>query len=211
MNTRLQQFLSLENLTPARLADILGVQRSGMSHILSGRNKPGYDFILKMCLKFPDLNANWFITGKGKPYLERNSSPIPSSVVSGPSATSQVAAYPVPAPQLASQIDFNQSQQRNIPNTEQLKNNINSNLFDRILDPEEENGSSNFSDTLEDTIDFLGNPSDNQHITQENTASYPRENQMDAEDKIKGHKNKRVKRVIIFYNDGSFEELFPSL
>jgi transcriptional regulator with XRE-family HTH domain len=183
MNTRLQQFLSLENLTPARLADILGVQRSGMSHILSGRNKPGYDFILKMCLKFPDLNANWFITGKGKPYLERNTSTIPSSVVSGPSAT---------------QANFNQSQHTD-------------NLFDRILDPKEENCSSDFSDTMEDAIDFSGNPTDNQHFTQENTASYPHENQMNAENSTKGHKNKRVKRVIIFYNDGSFEELFPSL
>ena len=36
MNNRLQQFLELENLTPARLADTLGVQRSGLSHILSG-------------------------------------------------------------------------------------------------------------------------------------------------------------------------------
>lgn len=193
MNTRLQQFLSLENLSPARLADILGVQRSGMSHILSGRNKPGYDFILKMCLKFPDLNANWFITGKGKPYLDRNSSPIPSSVVSGPSATNS-----------------NQSQQREIINTEQLQNNTDSNLFDRILAPEEENGASNFSDSIGDTIDFLGNSTDNQDFAQENTASYPHENQMNAENKARGHKNRRVKRVIIFYNDGSFEELFPA-
>ena len=193
MNTRLQQFLSLENLSPARLADILGVQRSGMSHILSGRNKPGYDFILKMCLKFPDLNANWFITGKGKPYLDRNSSPIPSSVVSGPSATNS-----------------NQSQQREIINTEQLQNNTDSNLFDRILAPEEENCASNFSDSIGDTIDFLGNSTDNQDFAQENTASYPHENQMNAENKARGHKNRRVKRVIIFYNDGSFEELFPA-
>ena len=193
MNTRLQQFLSLENLSPARLADILGVQRSGMSHILSGRNKPGYDFILKMCLKFPDLNANWFITGKGKPYLDRNSSPIPSSVVSGPSATNS-----------------NQSQQREIINTEQLQNNTDSNLFDRILDQEEENGASNFSDSIGDTIDFLGNSTDNQDFAQVNTTSYPHENQMNAENKARGHKNRRVKRVIIFYNDGSFEELFPA-
>jgi len=48
MNRRLQQFLELEQLTPSRLADILGVQRSGLSHILSGRNKPGYEFIHKL-------------------------------------------------------------------------------------------------------------------------------------------------------------------
>ncbi|MBR5857013.1 MAG: helix-turn-helix transcriptional regulator [Bacteroidales bacterium] len=70
MNNRLQQFLDLENLSPARLADMLGVQRSGVSHILSGRNKPGFDFIQKLLIKFPSLNAEWFLTGRGKPYKE---------------------------------------------------------------------------------------------------------------------------------------------
>lgn len=70
MNRRLQQFLELESLTPSRLADILGIQRSGISHILSGRNKPGYDFLYKFLQKFPQINAEWLITGKGKPYKE---------------------------------------------------------------------------------------------------------------------------------------------
>ena len=43
MNRRLQQFLELEQLKPAQFADIMGIQRSNVSHILSGRNKPGFD------------------------------------------------------------------------------------------------------------------------------------------------------------------------
>jgi transcriptional regulator with XRE-family HTH domain len=70
MKTRLQQFLQLEQLSPARLADLLGIQRSGLSHILSGRNKPGFDFIQKLLTRFPTLNAEWLITGKGKMYKE---------------------------------------------------------------------------------------------------------------------------------------------
>lgn len=70
MKDRLQQFLQLEQLTPARLSDIIGVQRSGLSHILSGRNKPGFDFIQRLLLKFPALSADWLITGKGKMYRE---------------------------------------------------------------------------------------------------------------------------------------------
>ena len=70
MQDRLQQFLQLEQLTPARLSDIIGVQRSGLSHILSGRNKPGFDFILRLLIKFPTLSADWLITGKGKMYKE---------------------------------------------------------------------------------------------------------------------------------------------
>ena len=72
MQDRLQQFLQLEQLTPARLSDIIGVQRSGLSHILSGRNKPGFDFIQRLLTKFPTLSADWLITGKGKMYKEVN-------------------------------------------------------------------------------------------------------------------------------------------
>ncbi|HHV04293.1 MAG: helix-turn-helix transcriptional regulator [Bacteroidales bacterium] len=70
MRTRLQQFLQAENLSPSRFADQIGIQRSGVSHILSGRNKPGFDFMEKMLLSYPSLNAEWFITGKGKMYKE---------------------------------------------------------------------------------------------------------------------------------------------
>src|SRR5574344_836187 len=70
MKSRLQQFLEVEQLSPAKLADIIGIQRSGLSHILSGRNKPGFDFIQKLLIKFPALNAEWLITGRGKIYKE---------------------------------------------------------------------------------------------------------------------------------------------
>jgi len=65
MQNRLQQFLDKKKLTPANFAEIVGVQRSGISHILSGRNNPSIDFIRKMLENFPDLNTDWFITGKG--------------------------------------------------------------------------------------------------------------------------------------------------
>ncbi|PKP04882.1 MAG: transcriptional regulator [Bacteroidetes bacterium HGW-Bacteroidetes-6] len=74
MKDRLQRFLELEQLTPSRFADILGIQRSGLSHILSGRNKPGFDFIQKLIVKFPSVNADWLLTGKGKVYKESSES-----------------------------------------------------------------------------------------------------------------------------------------
>ena len=74
MKGRLQQFLSAEQLSPARLSEILGIQRSGLSHILSGRNMPSYDFINRLCIKFPSLNPDWLITGRGKMYREQISS-----------------------------------------------------------------------------------------------------------------------------------------
>jgi len=77
MKNRLTQLLQSEQLSPARFADILGVQRSGISHILSGRNKPGFDLIEKIITKFSDINAEWLITGKGNMY-KHDTAPIPS-------------------------------------------------------------------------------------------------------------------------------------
>ena len=68
MQNRLHKLLDSEQLTPAKFAEILGVQRSAISHILTGRNNPSYDLISKIILKFPALNSDWLITGKGNMY-----------------------------------------------------------------------------------------------------------------------------------------------
>jgi len=77
MNKRLLQFIDAENLSQSQFADILGVARASISHILSGRNRPGYDFIESIMLHFPSLNMEWLITGQGKMYKS----------LSGPSQT----------------------------------------------------------------------------------------------------------------------------
>ena len=71
MNNRLQQFLSAENLTQAQFADSINVARASISHILAGRNNPGYDFIINTMKRYPDLNVEWLLTGQGKMYKSR--------------------------------------------------------------------------------------------------------------------------------------------
>lgn len=68
MNKRLQQFLSAENITQSQFADRIGVTKASVSHILSGRNKPGFDFIENMAACYPNLNLDWLIGGKGRMY-----------------------------------------------------------------------------------------------------------------------------------------------
>lgn len=73
MNRRLLQFLQAENITQTQLADTLSVARGSVSHILAGRNKPGYDFIESLLLHYPQLNLDWLITGKGRMYKDLDS------------------------------------------------------------------------------------------------------------------------------------------
>ena len=92
MNRRLEQFLALENLTSAQLADKLEIGRPRLSHILAGRNMPSYEFIKVFLEKFPHISPEWLITGKGKPYKSQ----IPGTATpSGPDPA------PNPAPNSA--------------------------------------------------------------------------------------------------------------
>ncbi len=68
MKERLLQLLDLEQLSPSKFAEIIGVQRSSVSHVISGRNNPSYDFLQRTLKAFPGLNAAWLITGKGTMY-----------------------------------------------------------------------------------------------------------------------------------------------
>lgn len=83
MDKRLQQFLSAENITQSQFADSIGVAKASVSHILAGRNKPGFEFIEGMARRYPDLSLEWLITGKGKMYKSQQevSNPLPSSTV----------------------------------------------------------------------------------------------------------------------------------
>lgn len=75
MDKRLQQFLDAENISQAQLAETLGVARAGISHILSGRNKPGFDFLEAMATRFPQISMDWLLTGKGRMYKDSSAAP----------------------------------------------------------------------------------------------------------------------------------------
>ena len=76
MNTRLKQFLAAENISQSQFADTIKVVRASVSHVLSGRNNPGYDFIKAIMAAYPTLNMEWLILGKGKMYKENVQEPV---------------------------------------------------------------------------------------------------------------------------------------
>ena len=75
------KIITSEGLNPSLLADEMGVQRSGISHILSGRNYPSFDFLQKLLTRFPKLNAEWFILGQGSMYKSAAVTELPDLFV----------------------------------------------------------------------------------------------------------------------------------
>jgi transcriptional regulator with XRE-family HTH domain len=62
---RLEIILDYYSLNASTFADKIGVQRSSLSHLLSGRNKPSLDFILKIMDVFPEVDLYWILNGTG--------------------------------------------------------------------------------------------------------------------------------------------------
>ena len=137
---RVLQLINREKLSSSKFAEIIGVQRSSISHIISGRNKPSLDFIQKVLEKFSSLNPNWLVTGNGGMYFESTQN----------------------------KIDF--SSEILNPKSEIQENKI-------------EDGNNKLQNTTTNLDENL----------QEKT------------------KSKKIERIIVFYNDNSFETLNPEI
>jgi transcriptional regulator with XRE-family HTH domain len=65
MIDRILLILKSKNLSASKFADEIGVQRSSISHIFSGRNNPSLELIQKILKSYPDINPDWLIAGNG--------------------------------------------------------------------------------------------------------------------------------------------------
>ena len=96
MKERILEFLRKENKTSSQFAEEIGVQPSSVSHIISGRNKPSLDFVVKMLQRYDGLNTDWLLFGTGDMYKEQISQDLfaefditDDSQVSSPSPQTQ--------------------------------------------------------------------------------------------------------------------------
>jgi transcriptional regulator with XRE-family HTH domain len=72
MIDRITMLIKAKNLSAAQFADEIGVQRSSISHLMSGRNKPSLDLIQKTLQRFPEVSSEWLLFGKGEMVRELN-------------------------------------------------------------------------------------------------------------------------------------------
>ena len=68
MRERIRQIMENENLTPAKFADKLQINRANISHILNGRNNPSLDVVARILSEMPYINSEWLINGTGEMY-----------------------------------------------------------------------------------------------------------------------------------------------
>ena len=73
---RIELVMNEESLLAKDFSELLGVQRSSISHLITGRNKPSIDFIQKFITAFPTYNIVWLISGEGTMKIDRKKETI---------------------------------------------------------------------------------------------------------------------------------------
>lgn len=97
MNNRIAALLKHLSLSSSAFAENIGVQRSSISHVLSGRNKPSLEFVQKIIATYPEISIDWLITGNGTIIKDLSSNtyeslePISSDKAVFPTETKDVA------------------------------------------------------------------------------------------------------------------------
>lgn len=76
MKDRLNEIIERKGLTATRFAAMIDVNPSAVSHLLKGRNKPGYDVLVNIARAFPEISMDWLLTGKGGMYTEKTDSSV---------------------------------------------------------------------------------------------------------------------------------------
>ena len=201
MNRRFQTILDLENLSPAQLADRLGVQRSGISHILSGRNKPSFELLQRVVQSFPEISAEWLITGNGKPLKEQNqaaASGAASGATSGAASSAANSRSSGTTPSTTPSIS---------PSTTSGSNNSStSGTISGATPPFE--GLFNSSEAATEP-QIPAQTSDIEGIEDEISDFQPLQSSIFDANPANDREKRALKRVILIYNDNTFEELLP--
>lgn len=205
MNRRFQTILDLENLSPAQLADRLGVQRSGISHILSGRNKPSFELLQRVVQSFPEISAEWLITGNGKPLKEQNQAAA-SGATSGATSSAASGATSGAANSRSSGTTPSTTPSISPSTTSGSNNSSTSGTISGATPPFE--GLFNSSESATEP-QIPAQTSDIEGIEDEISDFQPLQSSIFDANPANDREKRALKRVILIYNDNTFEELLP--
>jgi transcriptional regulator with XRE-family HTH domain len=182
MIERLLELMRIKKISPSQLADAIGVQRSGISHFVSGRNKPSLEFIIKILTFFPDVNPDWLIFGKdpflrnGQESLKENQGAL-TPVLSTSSETKDKIPEIKPGPEM-----------------------------NDLFSIEHGGAEVNFQKGKDEREAGASVPAEK---TSWETGESKRKKSKVAEYQDSDDTRKQVDRIVIFYNDHTFTEYMP--
>lgn len=179
LNERISKIIEYSELSSSEFADAVDVQRSSVSHITSGRNKPSLDFLIKVKEQFPELEWDWLIKGDGEMLKKPEEAHTPEAV---PEKTK-----PTSLPDLFTLIDDD-----NFGFTEKEDRVMKTSFEEKTETPRESAKAAerHVQDILNDS------PPLEKNTAQKNPQAF----------ETQGNK---IKRIVLFYENGKFESFDP--
>ncbi|HSV76783.1 MAG TPA: helix-turn-helix transcriptional regulator [Bacteroidales bacterium] len=182
MIDRVQKVIQQKKLSASGFADLIGVPRSTISHILSGRNNPSLEFLQKVLDAFPDVQTEWLIRGKGNMMASESTLFSDGGMAAQSVAEIKEASHKVPEPMLKGS---SRSTHSTLPFPESVES---------VVDEDSRVKTPLRKDILE------GKPGVVLPEITESTGKPSKKNQKSS---------KEIYRVLFFYSDGTFSEFSP--
>lgn len=180
LNERISKVIEYSGLTSSEFADEIDVQRSSISHVTSGRNKPSLEFIIKIKSRFPEILWDWLVTGEGQ-MLKSDLPEIHETEMKAPESNDGEKSKPTSLPDLFTMM--NEDEDFGAEESE-------------IESPKEASGESfipSRSQAEEKITDSQRLENFIPHHPTQSTAN----------------KGVAIKRIVIFYENGKFESFEP--
>jgi len=179
INDRFTKILEYSGFTASEFADEIDVQRSSISHIISGRNKPSLEFIVKIKNRFPEINWDWIILGQGEMLQNDSALSTSESKINLEEENSSPDLFTLIDEDYKNEIFIQENLQKETPRESNTS----------FPTPKKEKISD--SQRLEVQEDI----SEVQNIVNQSITNLPTEN--------------KIKRIVFFYENGKFEAFEP--
>lgn len=179
---RIYQIMTTYGLNAVKLASQLGIQPSGISHILNGRRKPSINFLHKILEVFPEINSQWLIEGTGSMVKHGVANDTPHSNKATNDTPSDLFSFENEEFE-QDKMDDNTGNQP----IEKTKASTNEPIYNREKTSEIQDKQTYIADKKDDSSK---NKLNSRHTKEKNISN-----------------NRQIERIIVFYNDNTYDEL----
>ena len=210
MIDRINLLLKAKNITARQFAEEIGIQPSGISHILSGRNNPSLDFVLKVMKRWPEINISWLMFGKGEMYVspvEMQHTSVQQQAIDQETTESQP-------------VEYNLFSQPALAAEEQVPQNDNNSVLKEKMQQSGKQEVSSSDKNMPLPHIPTDNPAEKQSVV---TPKVVKNNEPPKADEISSKSpskvdvpvqvnvmtKKRIEKIVVLYDDHSFAEYFP--
>ncbi len=186
LTEKIELLIRRKQLTPTQFSELIGIPRSNVSHILSGRNKPSLDVVQRILNAFPEIIAESLL------FEDRNLAFDESYGISSPTQKTE---------EIKSSLEEKKTAVQQ------------TNLFDPEIPSPRESNKNNLVDKATENPILKPTEKNGENLEKESIANHPTtttNQSIELPSKVSSHVYKKIERVIIFYSDGTFSESRPS-